>query len=710
MKLKQISLTLLTVIAGLLLFISPKQASAWCATEELKDLKEHPELLEKVKKANERARNYSSPDRQRAKSDEPEYIIPVVFHVFHNDGDGNIHNHQILQGLEQLNKDMRLNNEDADEIIEEFEDIATDTRIEFRLATKDPDGEETSGINRVNSSLTNSGGIGSLVDRAGWDHERYFNIFIVNSLRGGAGGLTLGRAVLPMMADEDQDGIVVRHDALGEGGTVNPRFGRTLTHEIGHYLGLFHTFQDGCPEDPETDWEDHGDLVDDTPPAGSDHQACDTEKTSCNSLDNIQNHMDYSACRVMFTEGQKERMEFFLNDDFSPRDQLHTEENLEATDIREFHADFYLEEQFVCTNTPFQMQFELYRGEEEDANVSWEFTQQETNTSVTHDEIQPEVTLAEPGSYDVEVEVEYDGATETFRKENYIDVSPGQANYSESFFEDFEKPATFEDEWINLSGEEHFLMSDYFNWEHTNETGFLNSSSIFVNNFDSPSNTEKSTEILLPTFSPDSEESGLKFHYSYFQETNDVLDLLRIKVSDDCGENWSIIEQMGPRDLNTYDKALPPSAPYFPNEGDEEEWDEHEVDLGNFARSDNIWVKFQFRSGENRGSNLFIDNIILGDQSVEADFADHEETDINIYPNPTSEEFNLEFDNHHGGESSVRVYSMAGEELYSGTIEETGQTKTWKASELNISDYGLYLMEVKTQGETHTEKIGYFPR
>ena len=76
-------------------------------------------------------------------------IIPVVFHVIHYNGPENISDEQIYSGIEVMNRDFRKLNPDTADVITEFEDIAADSEIEFRLAQIDPDGNCHTGINRI---------------------------------------------------------------------------------------------------------------------------------------------------------------------------------------------------------------------------------------------------------------------------------------------------------------------------------------------------------------------------------------------------------------------------------------------------------------------------------------------------------------------------------------------------------------------------------
>ncbi|MEY3199431.1 MAG: hypothetical protein RJA13_1389, partial [Bacteroidota bacterium] len=177
------------------------------------------------------------------------YKIPVVFHVLHNNGIENIADEQILDALFILNRDYRLQNTDANNVHAEFQGMPSDVEIEFVLATKAPNGTCFSGITRTASSMSyigDNGGnqvdaivAGNNVYNGNWPGNKYMNIFICGEIGGAAGYTTKPSS---WSATSMENGIWILHDYVGSIGTGSTSASRALTHEVGHWLNLDHTW------------------------------------------------------------------------------------------------------------------------------------------------------------------------------------------------------------------------------------------------------------------------------------------------------------------------------------------------------------------------------------------------------------------------------------------------------------------------------------
>lgn len=190
----------------------------------------------------------------------------------------------------------------------------TDTRIQFKLATVDPNGDPHPGFTRtVNEFWFNDLPDplnGDYWDALGWDPTRYLNIYTLSPEA--PGGVILG--YVPYLPQEGaggaDDGVRCLWSSFGRN-SGNPPYdqGRTATHEVGHYLGLYHTFQDGCGTAAQPGCYSTGDRVCDTEPDAESHGGC-TASASCSLPDPIHNYMEYTddVCMTNFTPEQARRM------------------------------------------------------------------------------------------------------------------------------------------------------------------------------------------------------------------------------------------------------------------------------------------------------------------------------------------------------------------------------------------------------------------
>lgn len=266
--------------------------------------------------------------------------LPIVVHVVHLGepvGQGtNISDEQILSSLEALNADFRKIPGSAGD------GYGVDTKIQFCLARRTPSNEPTNGISRYDASdlfwfdsaqnttesyledgIANVSAIHPGIEEnflkstvGCWNPNEYINFYLVSEINGNnAGGGVQGYAYLYPTGD-CKDGIVQLYNTFGTIGNIQS-FGmnRTTTHEMGHYLGLFHTFQgsgsiEGC-DDGEINCCTSGDQVCDTPPQPDPGQSCSV--LVCPDI-LPHNYMDYTpeSCRNLFTQGQTEKMRYSL--------------------------------------------------------------------------------------------------------------------------------------------------------------------------------------------------------------------------------------------------------------------------------------------------------------------------------------------------------------------------------------------------------------
>lgn len=285
----------------------------------------NPEIIERVQAIEHHTQEWIL-EQQNVATTREIITIPVVVHVVWFDESEKFSELEIQAQIDGLTADFRKMNENRFSTPEVFQPLAADIEVEFCLANISPNGQETNGIIYKRTDQVNMGSKSNGIRRIhyseyggsdAWEPENYINIWVGQLVD------LSGIATIPGTADSiAEDGIIIDPRSFGFfcSNSSNTTHGRTLTHEMGHFLNLYHiygsqTSSGNCDGD---------DFVNDTPKQEKKTQGCPSHpKESCGSADMFMNFMDNSddACLSMFTNDQKLRMLATL-DQNGPRGSL----------------------------------------------------------------------------------------------------------------------------------------------------------------------------------------------------------------------------------------------------------------------------------------------------------------------------------------------------------------------------------------------------
>ena len=572
--------------------------------------------------------------------------IPVVFHIVHNNGIEKIDRSQVLDALEKLNIDLRALRPDTSTVDSLFQPLIADIEVEFVLATKAPDGTCFSGITMTETPYSyNNGDINGSdqvdavmmyndVYQGNWPGDQYLNVFVCGSVGTGIAGYTYYPS--GFFGNAMNNGIWLRHDYCGSIGTANPSASKTFVHEVGHWLNLPHTWgstnEPGLASNCTTD-----DGVTDTPNTiGS--QWCNYNETTCGSVANIENHMEYSPCRKMFTLGQKARMRTALNSSTGGRSNLITPANHFATGIDTVapfcKADFFANRYITCSGDSLYFQDYSYHNP-----ISWDWYFEGANPDSSNLE-NTYATYPIPGVYDVSLTASGDSTNYLTEVKNDAIIVMDYNGDQLPFYEGFENINFNAPEWISNVG----------NWSITDEAAYNGNYCLKLENDGVSEGTKHMLESKTFDLS-DSTKAFFNFKYAFARKNTSNNDYLKVLASNDCGKTWSV------RKIIQYSQLItaPDQNNFIPSFSD---WKEATVTsiLGPFCVQ-NFRFKFEFQSGG--GNNLYIDNINISYENTTG-ISNSFTGKVSIYPNPTNDILNIVSNNPF---SKIQVLDMMGKEV-----------------------------------------------
>lgn len=687
--------TLFLLIACALSFPIAQAQHAHCGFDEhlekmlekdpsgMQTILEHNARTEEIKRArlNEEAERAGGPR-----------IIPTVFHVIHQGGTENISKEQIEDQMRILNEDFRRQNPDAANTRPEFLAVAADANVEFRLAKLDPQGNCTDGIVRVISPLTeNASDDNGVKGLSYWNSQKYFNVWVVKTIdNDGEQGTILGYAQFPGFGGAATDGVVVRADYIGDIGTGanNSSNGRTLTHEAGHWLGLFHTFQGGCAGGF------FGEPIDDTPPQADATQSnCPQNANTCSNdnpdlPDMVENYMDYSngACQNTYTLGQKDAMDAILS---GSRSSIHSASNLNDTGVLlpeatcAPRAQFLAERRIVCSGETIELTDNSFNGEV--TTYNWTLPGTTTGSSSAQN---PQVVYTAAGVYDVTLEVSNAAGSDSYTMTDYITVIPGVAEVSSWFsYEGFEEVE-----------EDYLILSDGSgnSWEETNAASFSGGKSIYINNRSGNPSGSVDEFQLASVDMTQINDPDLYFRLSHAQRSG-TSDKIRVYVSSNCGDSWNLRYNKSGASLatvsGTQSQAFTPSS--------EADWELIDVNLGAYANEEHLLVKFQCTS--DAGNNIYIDDIQisgpLGIESEEADFS------FAVSPNPMTDNATINLQIQKQDKYRVALTDVTGKQIALITDKELAVGQHQFQLQSQTLGVGIYFVSVETNAGRSVKKL-----
>ncbi|MBL4594736.1 MAG: T9SS type A sorting domain-containing protein, partial [Flavobacteriales bacterium] len=582
----------------------------------------------------------------------------------------------------------------------QFAPYAVDIQVEFRLAHLDPNGDCTEGIVRIESPLAENAD-DAVKSVSYWDSKKYFNIWTVISMDGdNPPSIILGYAQFPTSGINNTYGVVMRYSYVS-------RSDRTLSHEVGHCFGLYHTFQGGCGGSCSTS----GDRCCDTPPVDISTQGCNTNQNTCNTDANgpdpwggndmedlIENFMSYDACQNMFSLDQKSRMYTYLNSTSTNTglNQLTTAGNLAFTGTANPYgtvictpiAEFSYDKEFICEGSTVTFTDDSYNA----TPTGWNWTFNGGTPSVSS-VVNPTITYNTAGVYSVTHQPFTTAGSGISTKTSIITVSSITADYVGPITDGFENTTQFNGDWIINSG------SDVYDWENTTTASATGTRSIMIDNYSTSSSATDVDYIVSPSYDlSTSSNKAVKFKIAFANRVSGNTDRLMCYYSINCGATWLLKLPITNGNLVT---APDHSNSFVPTAS---EWVEKTMDFTSIGSSTNVRFKFQFESGG--GNNIYLDDINIGGLVGIADYGNI--GSFNVYPNPTNAGAQISFNLTKGiNNLSIKVRNAIGQEVTSvinGKSFVAGKY-TLKIDEGRKLSPGVYFIEFNADNNIKIQKL-----
>jgi PKD repeat protein len=692
--------------------VRPGETVEYCIThKKMHDLKQDPAFVQQFNIDQQSLQATLAYMNQNPQTNRVIYKIPVVFHILHNGGVENITNDQVQNAVDILNRDFRLLNSDANNVQTEFNAsnpnavaMPSDIEVEFVLATKAPNGTCFNGITRTQSSLSysdnGSGQVNAIVNgnnvyNGEWAGNKYLNIFVCGEI-GGAAGYTYTPST--WIGSAMDNGIWILHDYVGAIGTGGVGTSRALTHEVGHWLNLSHTWGPNNNPGNATSCSDD-DQVSDTPNTIG-VTSCSLQENTCGSKANVENYMDYSYCSKMFTGGQKSRMRAALNNNTGGRNNLWQAINLVSTgadgDTYLCAASFYSDKTKICPGDQIQFFDDSYN------NVSgwtWSFPGATATSSTAQN---PTVTYNTPGVYQVTLVATDGSTTRTKTIPTYITVLNAVSTLP--FLDGFETYSNIatSNYWESINPQNNAKF------EVTTSASHTGSKSVKLSNFgQSGSNTDEliANPVDLTGVTSTSEIT-LSFRFSYKKRNSTNSEKLYVSLSGNCGDTWEIRKTIQGNNLSgdIVTSAWTPST--------EADWTTVHV-TNIISQYWNNGFRYKFRFDGSGGNNIYLDDINIYESGPSEELVtstsgvnsiSEDKIELSIYPNPADQEFTVSYHVENAAPAKIQIMDMTGKLLSTTNINSNSGKNLVFIGTSSLST-GMYLVKIKIDGNEFVKQM-----
>lgn len=641
------------------------------------------------------------------------YVIPVVFHVLHQYGQENIPDANIYDQMRILNEDFRAQNDDISDVVPAFQDVVADAQIEFRLASKDPQGNCTNGIDHIYTHNTDLADDFSKHNQ--WHRSRYLNVWVVNTI-GDAG--VAGYAYYPTATINSSfwiDGIIILKNYIGSLSPSNPGSSRALTHEIGHYLSLPHTW--GSTNDPEVACGDDG--IDDTPITKG-HDNCQVlNDIDCTPgvIENVQNFMEYSYCSNMYTVDQVEVMKMTLDSDISGRNNLRSVDNLALTgadyntDPLERtpcipQADFNPSSFMACTGA--NITFTNFTWRSAATSYSWSFPGATPSTSTAQN---PTVSYAQPGWYNVTLTATNAAGSNTVTKNNVVYVGPTWPEYTGPFSTNFNNDNGF---FISQD-----LGNSYSQWQRVAGVGKSGAGCYKLQNFRNIDNAAPYSDesyyyarlagakdnLITPGYDLSTTSSvTVSFDFAYGSRTAtlaDITEKINIWSSRDCGQTWTLRKTIQGAEILT--AGYVGSTDFSPTT--DSQWKNYSFAYAANSLDKRTRFKIEYVASD-YSSNVYIDNFNISGVLGVSDL-DNEISPLSLSPNPVAQGADLAIEIGAMTEDmTIQVVNMEGKLISTHYVSPVNGTQTIHIP-MNVSK-GCYMINASQGSARSTNRVIVF--